>query len=473
MDNNQGQNFINTFIVTTANDENDGANNGTGLSLREAVNAANNSAGIDRIIFDSGLSGSNITLSLGEIAIADSVAIEGLGADALTIDGANASRVFNIDDGDAANTINVSLSQLTVANGTTTGAGGGITNSENLTIVDSTVTGSTAANRGGGIYNLGDLTVKNSIISENRANERTGGGIVSAGNLTIEDSVIRNNFAYYAGGGVSNDGQATISNTLIDNNSSDGDGGGILNLDTLEIINTTISNNSALGTSADDIGSGGGIINVSAANLSITSSTISGNTANFSGGGVYNQEAEDTVVINNSTISDNQATYGGGVSNSGTATISSSTISGNSASISGGGIDNYQGNVDLRNSTISNNTAETGAGLGNTYGVEFSVTSTIVAGNTDDDDLGGDPFTSGGNNLIGNGDGAAGFVAGTNSDLVGDTANPIDPKLGALQDNGGATATQALLADSPAIDAGSNPDNLTFDQRGNTFTRTN
>ncbi|MEL6500919.1 MAG: hypothetical protein AAFQ23_05890, partial [Cyanobacteria bacterium J06623_1] len=217
MDNNQGQNFINTFIVTTANDENDGTNNGTGLSLREAINAANNSAGIDRIIFDSGLSGSNITLSLGEIAIADSVAIEGLGADALTIDGANASRVFNIDDGDAANAINVSLSQLTVANGTTTGAGGGITNSENLTIVDSTVTGSTAANRGGGIYNLGDLTVKNSIISENRANERTGGGIVSAGNLTIEDSIIRNNFAYYAGGGVSNDGQATISNTLIDN----------------------------------------------------------------------------------------------------------------------------------------------------------------------------------------------------------------------------------------------------------------
>jgi hypothetical protein len=37
------------------------------------------------------------------------------------------------------------------------------------------------------------------------------------------------------------------------------------------------------------------------------------------------------------------------------------------------------------------------------------------------------------------------------------TGNPIgvDPKLGSLQNNGGPTATRALLAGSPAIDAGS------------------
>jgi hypothetical protein len=37
---------------------------------------------------------------------------------------------------------------------------------------------------------------------------------------------------------------------------------------------------------------------------------------------------------------------------------------------------------------------------------------------------------------------------------VGTTAAPIDPKLGLLQINGGPTDTMALLATSPAIDAG-------------------
>jgi hypothetical protein len=44
--------------------------------------------------------------------------------------------------------------------------------------------------------------------------------------------------------------------------------------------------------------------------------------------------------------------------------------------------------------------------------------------------------------------------------------------LGALADNGGQTDTYALLPGSVAIDAGSNPDNLTTDQRGAGFLRT-
>src|SRR5439155_1052072 len=44
----------------------------------------------------------------------------------------------------------------------------------------------------------------------------------------------------------------------------------------------------------------------------------------------------------------------------------------------------------------------------------------------------------------------SGNTAGTSSD-------PIDPKLGLLQDNGGATPTMAVRDSSPAIDGGSNP----------------
>ena len=50
---------------------------------------------------------------------------------------------------------------------------------------------------------------------------------------------------------------------------------------------------------------------------------------------------------------------------------------------------------------------------------------------------------------------ASGFSA-TNGDQLGTSGSPINPLLGPLQNNGGNTATAALLAGSPAIDAGDN-----------------
>jgi hypothetical protein len=41
-----------------------------------------------------------------------------------------------------------------------------------------------------------------------------------------------------------------------------------------------------------------------------------------------------------------------------------------------------------------------------------------------------------------------------------------EPMLGPLQDNGGGSATMALLPGSPAIDSGANPRNLYEDGRG-------
>jgi hypothetical protein len=48
----------------------------------------------------------------------------------------------------------------------------------------------------------------------------------------------------------------------------------------------------------------------------------------------------------------------------------------------------------------------------------------------------------------------------------------VDPRLGPLADNGGPTRTHALLPDSPALDAGTNPGALPTDQRGPGFFRT-
>ena len=55
---------------------------------------------------------------------------------------------------------------------------------------------------------------------------------------------------------------------------------------------------------------------------------------------------------------------------------------------------------------------------------------------------------------------------GVNGNLVGTASSPINPRLGPLQNNGGPTSTMALLAGSPAIDAGLVVPGVTTDQRG-------
>ena len=50
-----------------------------------------------------------------------------------------------------------------------------------------------------------------------------------------------------------------------------------------------------------------------------------------------------------------------------------------------------------------------------------------------------------------------------NGNFIGTSTDPIDPLLGPLQDNGGPTFTHALLAGSPALDAGDPASTLTVD----------
>ncbi|MCY3023977.1 MAG: PKD domain-containing protein [Planctomycetota bacterium] len=87
------------------------------------------------------------------------------------------------------------------------------------------------------------------------------------------------------------------------------------------------------------------------------------------------------------------------------------------------------------------------------------------------DDFDGDVDGASADNIFGSNLGLDGATNGTNGNQIGTAAVPLDPKLGPLGDNGGPTQTHTLLAGSPALDAGSNPDNQTWDQRGDGFPR--
>ncbi|MEO0948265.1 MAG: right-handed parallel beta-helix repeat-containing protein, partial [Cyanobacteria bacterium J06641_5] len=286
-----------------------------------------------------------------------------------------------------------------------------------------------------------------------------GGGISSSdSDLTLVDSVVSGNLATTAIPGVLS-----------------GSGGGIaVGFGSLNLIDSIVSDNAA------DIFAGG-VFGLAESPLNISNSIISGNSAT-DGGAIA---GVDPLTLTGSTISDNTAaSTGGGIlvpavpgSASGPITISNSTIANNSAT-TGGGIYNAGGQVDITNSTITANIANTGSGIssfGDTI-AQTTLTSSIVSGNSGTDvDLSTPPtvdvadapnsFTSNGNNLIGDGNATDSFNG--SGDITGNT----DPGLAPLADNGGPTPTIALLPGSPAIDAGSNPSNLTTDQRGTGFSR--
>ncbi len=135
----------------------------------------------------------------------------------------------------------------------------------------------------------------------------------------------------------------------------------------------TISGGRASGS---EVGFGGGIRNWE--NLTIQNSTITGNSAQLDGGGVYSFRG--TLMVQNSTVTNSTARRGGGLSGNGTATVQDSTISGNSATQVAGGIYNNR-NMTVRNSTISGNSAQgNGGGLFND-GLRLTVQNSTISGN--------------------------------------------------------------------------------------------
>ena len=179
------------------------------------------------------------------------------------------------------------------------------------------------------------------------------------------------------------------------------------------------------------------------------------------GGGITNAGSGE-LTLRNSVVARNEADRGGGIENFGTLHIHGSTISTNIAYLAGGGIWNNSANtLLLRHVTVTNNTvgtlgSEPSGGLENFGGAVYAG-NTIIANNRRSFaeravyNCGGKGFMeSGGGNL-------------ENTDVNFGCFGPADVRtpslfLGPLRINPGKhrTETHALLAGSPAIDAGNN-----------------
>jgi hypothetical protein len=232
--------------------------------------------------------------------------------------------------------------------------------------------------------------------------------------------------------------------------------------------NTVVINGLTItGGAAGGFNPGGGIYN--AGSLTLSNSTVTGNHA-FDAAGIFNA-SNATMVMSGDTVNNNTASGagGGGIANSGKLTVSNCTIAANQA-VNGGGIAN-DGVLLMANSTVASNTVVVGGDGGGiiTTGAELSLLNTIVfnpnsGAATRNDVLG--PITHAQGDLFGS---TVSIASG--GDLGGNQFN-TNPLLGPLQDNGGPTATMALLPGSPAIGGGVSTSLIpglsvpTTDQRG-------
>ncbi len=258
------------LIVTTAQDR--VADDGQ-ISLREAMATAAATAGDDTITFDLAAMGADTEINLDSSLTYNFGALGNLtiDGDGIGSDDDTASVTVSGDSGDDGTrdvqvfrfyetSVDVSLTDLIVRDGTTTGQGGGVVSqADSLTLTPTEFVDNTAGIAAGAVYSAGDLTVVDSRFADNEAGAHVAGP------------------------------------------HSGGDGGAIQHVNTgsVSISGSTFENNSVVGNSE-----GGALYIGGSADVNITASTFANNSATSLGGALRMYD-NDRVTISDSVFHSN------------------------------------------------------------------------------------------------------------------------------------------------------------------------
>jgi hypothetical protein len=255
---------------------------GDGISLREAIVAANTSTAADIINFAPALIGTINLANPNGMSISAPLEINGPGANLLTVKavptfGASNSYIFSVGDADITSSFPVTISGLTLTGAFSHFSGGSaIYNVEDTTLIACTISGNTTATN---VSFPGP--------------QRYGGAILTSGSYG------------------SNRTQLTIVSSTINDNSglAGAANGGAIAADNsdLVVVSSTISGNTAIefgeyGT----YGAGGAIFARFNSHVTILSSTVVHNTAGSYGGGIYVDESS-TLTVRGSIIAENDS----------------------------------------------------------------------------------------------------------------------------------------------------------------------
>lgn len=407
-----------------------------GYTLRQAIANAADGDTVDLTTVP--VTCSTITLTGGEIPVAQTnLTIHGSAAAPITINAGNNGRVFEHTGSGLLNVYGVVLTNGNGVGGNgNDGKGGCLRSSGSVLLQYATVTGCTAAT-GGGVYTGGSLSLIHATISASSIYYQVGRKIVggaanSAGSALVSYSTISGNYSQLYTGGIYAKGAMTVNHSVVAGNSANFSNG-----IKLSPVYSGYPRCTAL--------AGG-------AGMTLVSSTVESNSAQHSAADPGSQIAAvcsvGILTTNYSTLAHNSGFAISVFPNS--AFLTNSTLSGN------GGAIVFKSNVTLHNSTLAFNDV----GVYGTYpffpsSCILTSVSTIAADTADaasEFDLRGTcNQMNSANNLIGVSPGSAGLTP--------------------LAFHGGPAKTHALLAGSPAIDAGTNPEAKSYDQRGFGYSR--
>lgn len=245
------------------------------------------------------------------------------------------------------------------------------------------------ANVAGAIYNAAgaELTVDDVTFANNSSVNNVAGAINNRdGKVIITNSTFKgNDSGTKAGGAIANTagsteegklGTITIKGSTFEGNKA-GNGGAVWNGSDgkVEIADSTFKGNTAVAEGG--LGQGGAITN--ADKMTITGGSFANNTANYSGGAIYNDAnaagSQTSLMIDGTTFTGNSVTAdfkttnndniaGGAIFNDTGAKldVKNATFTDNTSSLKGGAIFNRDGEVAITNSTFKNNSVPTSAG---------------------------------------------------------------------------------------------------------------
>jgi uncharacterized repeat protein (TIGR01451 family)/CSLREA domain-containing protein len=323
-------------------------------TLREAVQAADNTGGANTITLPAGdfkltladtASGQTDNPTVGDLDVNSGVSltVTGAGSASTTIDANHIDRAFAVHGGGS-----LSVSGVTVERGVQPGSspsddsilpgyGGAFYNDGTLSISGSVLTDDSAEYGGVVVADTGatSTSIANSTVTGDSVDDYGGVAYIASGSVTLSGDTVTHNSAeseagvvydYESSGTV---GALTISGSTLSNNSADSDGGALY-VDDAGALNIT---NSTINSSSTDDEDGGAIYDSQSGAVTINGSTISSNTSGDEDGGALYADDTGATTISGSTFDNDSAgdEEGGGVYvDDGTLALSGSTFQGDS-----------------------------------------------------------------------------------------------------------------------------------------------
>ncbi len=278
------QGSLAAITVDTFSDILDGADGK--ISLREAIIAANNTAGSDTIILGTGTYQLSIAGqwenggTTGDLDILSDITITGNGIGSTIIHGGGIERVFDVVSG------TLYLNRLEITGASSPDSGGGINVNSGATVNIDHVDvhhNTTSGQPGGGVSNQGTFTATDSLIRNNQSGSNVGSGLYNTGTATLTRVSVVNNTGGNSGGGIRQaSGTLTLTNVTVSGNSVLHGGAGIeITGGSATISYSTIANNDA-----SNNGDGGGI-NMTGGSATISNSIVVNNVARWTGNDIY------------------------------------------------------------------------------------------------------------------------------------------------------------------------------------------